>query len=98
MSDKDTIHYFDNDTKLTIKIQSNKIVIIRDNQEFNHAITYELNKTTKSEYYIKELGASIFLDIFTTSLEINKDYLKISYQIKDNNNEFIYLLERVSDE
>lgn len=62
-------------------------------------MTYDLSKPTKSEYYLKEYNTSLFFSIRTTSLEIKENYLKISYQIEENDeiNEYIYLLE-MSDE
>ena len=62
-------------------------------------MTYDLTKLTKSEYYLKEYNTSLYFNTRTTSLDIKENYLKISYQIEENNeiNEYIYLLE-MSDE
>lgn len=70
--------------------------MIRDNSEIKHIILYTLNKKVKTEYYIKELSSSIYLDILTTDINLQPNLIKISYQILDNNTKFIYLLE-VSD-
>lgn len=99
IKNKENITYLDNNTKTNIKIYPNKVILIRDNTEINHAMTYDLTKMTKSEYYLKEYNTSLYFNIRTTSLDIKENYLKISYQIEENNetNEYIYLLE-MSDE
>lgn len=106
IKNKDKITYLDNDVKTIIKISKDKVIIQRDNEEFSHTMIYELNKTTESNYFLKELKTSFSIFVHTTSLEIKDNYLKISYQLEEskknkepsfnNENKFIYLLE-VSD-
>jgi len=93
IKNKDTISYILNDTKYKITISNNKILLIRDNQEFLHKIEFELNKEKETEYYIKELSTSIYLFIQTTYLSINKNLIEIHYKVIDSQEEYIYLIE-----
>ena len=93
IKNKDTISYILNDTKHKITISNNKILLIRDNQEFLHKIEFELNKEKETEYYIKELSTSIYLFIQTTYLSINENLIEIHYKVIDSQEEYIYLIE-----
>ena len=93
IKNKDTIDYINNETKHKIKISDNKIFLLRENKDFIHNIIFELNKTTKTEYYIKEYNTSIDLKIKTTKIKITNKQIEIYYTIIDNSTKYCYIIE-----
>ena len=93
IKNKETISYIIDKTKHKITISNNKILLIRDNQEFSHKMFFELNKENKTEYYIKELSTSICLLILTTYLSISDNLIEIHYKVIDSQDEYIYVIE-----
>ena len=74
-------------SKNNTSILDKKLILIRDNEKFTHKFIFDIDKITKSEYYIKELNTSIDILIKTTNLIYNDKELKIDYEIIDSNNE-----------
>ena len=93
IKNKNTITYINDETKITINVQNNKLIMTRDNQEFSHQSIFELNKEYETEYYIKELNSSIFIPIRTTNIKITDNIIEIHYTNISSNEEFIYVIE-----
>ena len=93
IKNKNKISYIVDKTKYKITISDNRILLIRENQEFSHKMEFELNKENKTEYYIKELSTSIYLCILTTYLSINDKIIEIHYKVIDSQDEYIYVIE-----
>ena len=93
IKNKDKLSYKHNDTTYKINILDKKLILIRDNEKFTHKFIFDIDKITKSEYYIKELNTSIDILIKTTNLIYNDKELKIDYEIIDSNNEYSYILD-----
>lgn len=87
------ITFIEDNTKYQIKIYSDKIILIRSNQEFSNMIIFQENKTTKSEYYVKETNSSLEFNISTINLLIKENSINITYQVKETENIYIYKLE-----
>ena len=95
LKNKNIITYISDDVKTTVKIFPDKVELIRESSEFIHHISYSLHNQTSSEYYIKEFTTSIYFNIYTTHLCVKENYLKISYQLEESEEDkkFIYLLK-----
>lgn len=93
IKNKNIISYIKDEIKHKLTISNNQIILIRENKEFLHKIEFELNKEKQTEYYIKELSTSIYLNILTTYLSIDEKKVEIHYKVLDSNEEYIYLIE-----
>ena len=56
-------------------------------------IVFKPNKTTKTEYYLKEYNTSIDIQIKTNKININEEIIEIDYTIIDTNENYLYILE-----
>ena len=71
IKEKDKYKYIINNEKYILKtLNSNKIILNRDNNEYNCIMYFETNKKTSSEYTLKEKNISIPIDIKTTNIKI----------------------------
>ena len=93
IKNKNKISYFANVTSYKLTILDNQIILLRDNEEFSHKFIFDIDKITKSEYYIKELNTSIDVLIKTTKLIKNNHQIQIDYEIIDSNNKYSYILD-----
>ena len=93
IKNKNKITYINDNTSYKIEINDNKIIMIRDNEDFSHKFTFDIDNITKSEYYIKELNTSIDVSIKTIELHQTSKQIKIVYEIIDNENKYIYILD-----
>ena len=88
-----SIVFKEKDIDYKIKIDNNNIKIIRETNDFKHELTFKLNKTINSLYYIKEYDSSMEIPLTTTKLIYNDNYLEIEYIINESQEEFKYILE-----
>ena len=86
IKNKNKITYHDN-------FSINKIMLVRENDDFIHTFNFEINKETTSEYYIKEYASSIEVKIKTTKLVITDNKIEINYIVKESNEEYNYILD-----
>ena len=93
IKNKQTLKYMYNDTKYNIDIQNNKIILIRENDDFIHKFVFAQNKQTDTIYYIKEYNTELTVSMITNNLNIINDKIEIYYRIIDSNEEYKYLIE-----
>lgn len=93
IKNKNKITYHDNFSINKINIYDNKIMLVRENDDFIHTFNFEINKETTSEYYIKEYASSIEVKIKTTKLVITDNKIEINYIVKESNEEYNYILD-----
>lgn len=93
IKNKNKITYYIENTKHSLELKDEEIILKRENEEFIHGILFTPNKTTNNEYYIKDLNANISVKIKTNKLKITKDTITINYETIDNNNKFVYKVE-----
>ncbi len=93
IKNKNKLTYIDNETSHIIEIKDKKIILIRENQEFIHKFIFDIDNITKSEYYIKEFNTSIDVSIKTTKISQTPNRISIDYEIIDNKNKYIYILD-----
>lgn len=96
IKNSNTISYVNDNIKHKIIIDSNKITLLRENNEFSHGMIFEENNTNSSEYYLKDSKYSIEFNIQTTKLKIDNNKIDITYKILESENIYNYVLE-VSD-
>ncbi len=93
IKNKNNIKYINQNIIHKITIEKDKIVLIRESEQFIHKQLFEVSKKYKSEYYIKNLSASIYFTIKTISINQTNNKIEIEYDNIDNNNKYLYILE-----
>ena len=93
IKNKNKITYNEETVTNTILQEDNKIILIRENDEFKNILIFDLNKETISEYLLKENDLTIELNIKTNLVEIEDNYIKVRYLVIDSDNEYEYSIE-----
>jgi len=94
---KNKITYIKDNTKHEIRIINNeKVLLLRENNDFSHNFIFEKNKQNTSEYYLKENKLSLEINIKVLELNINNYNIYIKYEVEDSNTIYEYKIE-VSD-
>ena len=93
IKNKNKISYIINDIKHIVLIETNKITLLRENNEFSHRMIFIENSTISSEYYLKESSYSLEFNIETTKLIIKNNKIDITYKIIESENICNYVLE-----
>lgn len=93
IKNKNKISYINNNTKYNISITKEKIILKRESDEFIHGMIFLPEKETETEYYIKQLNASLNIKILTTKIEQDDHKIQINYKNIDTDNKYIYLIE-----
>lgn len=93
IKNKNKITYIKDNIKYKLEKYPDKIILIRESEEYLHSMIFELNKETETNYYIKEFNSNISLKITTNKLDITENKIEINYKVADNNDEYIYLIE-----
>lgn len=93
---KNKIIYKHENIKHSLIINNNNIELIRENDIFKNILSFQLNKATNNEYYIKENNISVYINIITNEINIYENEIIVKYKVLDSNTEYIYKIE-VSD-
>ena len=93
IKNKNKITYNEETVTNTILQEDNKLILIRENNEFKNILIFDLNKETISEYLLKENDLTIELNIKTNLVEIEDNYIKVRYLVIDSDNEYEYNIE-----
>lgn len=93
IKNKNKITYNEETVTNTILQEDNKLILIRENNEFKNILIFDLNKETISEYLLKENDLTIELNIKTNLVEIEDNYIKVRYLVIDSDNEYEYSIE-----
>lgn len=75
------IVYNKDNTKTTIKLLSNKVLIERENDALKLNLEFEENKSIVSNYLIKEFGMIIKVKTKTNKLIVNESNFKVEYDL-----------------
>ena len=73
------------DIKYNIRIEYDSIYLIREGNDFINSFVFN-NKNSKSSYLLKENNYEFDIDINTSLIDINNDYINIKYEIIDTKN------------
>ena len=91
---KDKISYYLDQEKYTLKIISpTKLILKRSTKELDSIIYFEENKILPSDYSLKDNNLSLNIDIRTDKINLNNEFIKISYTVIDSNNNYEYYIE-----
>ena len=93
IKNKNKITYNEETVTNTILQEDNKLILIRENNEFKNILIFDLNKETISEYLLKENDLTIELNIKTNLIEIEDNHIKVRYLVIDSDNEYEYSIE-----
>ena len=93
IKNKNKITYNEETVTNTILQEEDKLILIRENNEFKNILIFDLNKETISEYLLKENDLTIELNIKTNLVEIDDNYIKVRYLVIDSDNEYEYNIE-----
>ena len=93
IKNKNKITYKEETVTNTILQEEDKLILIRENDEFKNILIFDLNKETISEYLLKENDLTIELNIKTNLVEIEDNYIKVRYLVIDSDNEYEYSIE-----
>ena len=93
IKNKNKITYNEETVANTILQEEDKVILIRENDEFKNILIFDINKETISEYLLKENDLTIELNIKTNLVEIDNNYIKVRYLVIDSDNEYEYNIE-----
>ena len=93
IKNKNKITYNEETVANTVLQEDDKLILIRENDEFKNILIFDLNKETISEYLLKENDLTIELNIRTNLVEIDDNYIKVRYLVIDSDNEYEYNIE-----
>ena len=93
IKNKNKITYNEETVTNTILQEEDKLILIRENDEFKNILIFDINKETISEYLLKENDLTIELNIKTNLVEIEDNYIKVRYLVIDSDNEYEYSIE-----
>jgi len=85
--------YTDNETTYTLIKNDESLTFIRESDEMQHTMIFNLEKITKSEYYLKEMHTSLDFNIKTTNLKMTDKKIIINYQVLETSNKYEYIIE-----
>ncbi|MGM9882336.1 MAG: hypothetical protein ACI31S_05790 [Bacilli bacterium] len=86
------ITYTSDNVKNIIKINNNKIFLIRESDDFLNTFVFDKGKSV-SNYLLKENGYSLDLDVVTLYIDICEYSIFIKYKIVDTNNDYEFKIE-----
>lgn len=79
------IKYVEEDLKVEIKIQNDKVLMNRKNDEYNLNLTFELNEKIKCKYEVNSIGLNLDIIVYTKKLEIEENRIYINYEMYNDN-------------
>lgn len=89
---KDKLSFVFDDVKYSIKINDNDIILVRDGNDFINSFSFS-EKSGKSNYYLKEHGYSIDMDVNVDVLVIDDNKIFIKYVIAQTGCEYELMIE-----
>lgn len=89
---KDKLSFVFDDVKYSIKINDNDIMLVRDGNDFINSFSFS-EKSGKSNYYLKEYGYSIDMDVNVDVLVIDDNKIFIKYVIAQTGCEYELMIE-----
>ena len=89
---KDKLSFVFDDVKYSIKINDNDIMLVRDGNDFINSFSFS-EKSGKSNYYLKEHGYSIDMDVNVDVLVIDDNKIFIKYVIAQTGCDYELMIE-----
>ena len=92
IKNKGKISFVFDGVKYSIKINDNDILLVRDGNDFINSFSFS-EKSGKSNYYLKEHGFSIDMDVNVDVLVIDDNKIFIKYVIAQTGCEYELMIE-----
>lgn len=92
IKNKNKITYHSDNTKYVIKIYDNKIIMIREGNDFVNSFVFEKDRGI-CNYLLKENDYSFDIDINIKEVEIGESSMYILYEIVDSGYEYEFKME-----
>lgn len=93
IKNKNSIIYSNDQIKHTVKLNKQKPILIRESNEFNSIMSFQMKKITNCEYTLKEQGISIEIPIETKNIIFTDQLFQVDYTVCDSQFEYTYCLE-----
>lgn len=88
------IKYRDNDVLVSIELSDDYVVMKRENNEYQLILKFKYNEKLFGSYLLKDNNICFDLEILTKSLNIEKNYVSIIYELNDEIREYkLYIKE-----
>ena len=90
------ISYFYDEVKVNINILKDKVFLQRESTNMKLNLEFQLNKTLKTNYFLKDLNLEFIVETKTKILDIKNESIKIEYDLFINDefsDSFTYILE-----
>lgn len=87
------ITYQDDNVQVAIIIESDKMSLIRENEESLIKLTFDQANKTVGSYLLKKNNFTLPLEVNTKLVNIKEQGLEVNYYLNDSANEVIFKLE-----
>ena len=90
------ISYFYDEVMVNINILKDKVFLQRESTNMKLNLEFQLNKTLKTNYFLKDLNLEFIVETKTKILDIKNESIKIEYDLFINDefsDSFTYILE-----
>ena len=92
IKNKDKITFTNDGVKTSIKIDEDRILMIRDGNDFVNCFDFNI-KNSSCNYLLKANNYDVNINITTIKMDINENNIYIKYVIVDSSCEYEYKLE-----
>lgn len=89
---KNKITFSNNNIKYSIKCDNNEIILIRDGDDFVNTFVFN-KKNSNSNYFLKENGYDMDMEVITSNIEISDELIYIEYEIISTSCKYEFKIE-----
>lgn len=89
---KNKITFNNNNIKYSIKCDNNEIILIRDGDDFVNTFVFN-KKNSNSNYFLKENGYDMDMEVITSNMEISDELIYIGYEIISTSCKYEFKIE-----
>lgn len=77
--------YVEEDLKVSIKILDKRILMERQNEEYDLNLEFAENEKIRCKYEVSSLGLNLEIDVYTKILEIEENRIYVNYELFNDN-------------
>ena len=92
IKNKDKITFNNNNIKYSIKCNNSEIILIRDGDDFINTFVFN-KKNSNSNYFLKENGYDMDMEVITSNIEISDELIYIEYEIISTSCKYEFKIE-----
>lgn len=89
---KNKITFNNSNIKYFIKCDNNEIILIRDGDDFINTFLFN-KKNSNSNYFLKENGYDMDMEVITSNMEISDELIYIEYEIISTSCKYEFKIE-----